>query len=79
MYLFSSRKFRAQRLKLELSSIALALKTGRIDHGGYQRTFLYDAPVANLKVEAKVILCEDRRSCAKIIILTPFTLATASG
>ncbi|NJM13200.1 MAG: alpha-2-macroglobulin, partial [Synechococcaceae cyanobacterium SM1_2_3] len=56
---FQVEDFVPQRLKLELSSAALALKPGEPATVDINGRFLYGAPAANLKAEAELILRED--------------------
>lgn len=56
---FQVEDFVPQRLKLELSSAAPALKPGEPAAVDISGRFLYGAPAANLKAEAEVVLGED--------------------
>ena len=56
---FQVEDFVPQRLKLELSSAAPALKPGEPAAVDINGRFLYGAPAANLKAEAEVVLGED--------------------
>lgn len=56
---FQVEDFVPQRLKLELSSSASALKPGEPALVDINGRFLYGAPAANLKAEAEVVLRED--------------------
>jgi hypothetical protein len=56
---FQVEDFVPQRLKLELSSAAPALKPGEPALVEIDGRFLYGAPAANLKAEAEVVLRED--------------------
>ena len=56
---FQVEDFVPQRLKLELSTAAAALKPGESATVDINGRFLYGAPAANLKAEAEIVLNED--------------------
>ncbi|MBK8750607.1 MAG: alpha-2-macroglobulin family protein [Candidatus Competibacteraceae bacterium] len=56
---FQVEDFVPQRLKLELSTAAVALKPGESATVDINGRFLYGAPAVNLKAEAEIVLNED--------------------